>query len=75
MELWQYLREILLKLSPDLKERLNKVIPPYFLFNLVNGGQHALYGPKIQEYLLVPKIDNPRVSLELAEIFFAGLKE
>jgi len=75
LELWQYLREVLLKLSPDLKEKLNKVIPPYFLFNLINGGQHAPYGPKIQEYLLVPKIDNPRVSLELAEIFFAGLKE
>jgi len=75
LELWQYLREILLKLSPDLKERLDKVIPPYFLFNLVNGGQHASYGPKIQEYLLVPRIKNPRVSLEIAEIFFAGLKE
>ena len=74
LELWQYLREELLIIAPELKNTLKKGTP-YFLFNLINGGQHAPYGPKIQEYLLVPKIDNPRVSLELAEIFFAGLKE
>ncbi|MFA5392213.1 MAG: hypothetical protein WC306_00755 [Candidatus Paceibacterota bacterium] len=75
LELWQYLREELLIIAPELKNTLEKVSSPYFLFNLINGGQHASYGPKIQEYLLVPKINNPRVSLELAEIFFAGLKE
>jgi len=75
LELWQYLREELFAIAPELKSTLKKVSSPYFLFNLINGGQHAPYGPKIQEYLLVPKIDNPRVSLELAEIFFAGLKE
>ena len=75
LELWQYLREELFIIAPELKNSLNKVTSPFFLFNLINGGQHAPYGPKIQEYLLVPKIDNPRVSLELAEIFFAGLKE
>jgi len=75
LELWQYLRKILLELSPDLKDRLNKLTPPFLLFNLINGGQHAPSGPKIQEYLLVPQTNNPRVSLEIAEIFFAGLKE
>ena len=75
LELWQYLRKILLELSPDLKDKLNKLTSPFLLFNLINGGQHAPSGPKIQEYLLVPQTNNPRVSLEIAEIFFAGLKE
>jgi len=75
LKLWQYLREELFAIAPELKNTLKKISSPFFLFNLINGGQHAPYGPKIQEYLLVPKIDNPRVSLELAEIFFAGLKE
>ncbi len=75
LELWQYLREELFTIAPELKNSLNKITPSFFLFNLINGGQHASYGPKIQEYLLVPKINSPRVSLELAEIFFAGLKE
>lgn len=75
LALWQYLREILLKLSPDLARKLQKPAAPYFLFNLINGGQHAPYGPKIQEYLIVPKMNNPKMSLEIAEIFFAGLKE
>jgi len=75
LELWRYLKEELLKLSPDLEKTLAKSSAPFFLFNLVNGGQHAPYGPKIQEYLLVPQTNNLRVSLEIAEIFFAGLKE
>ena len=75
LELFKYLKEELLAIAPELKSTLKKVSSPYFLFNLINGGQHAPYGPKIQEYLLVPKIDNPRVSLGLAEIFFSGLKE
>jgi enolase len=102
LELFKYLKEELLAIAPELQNTLQKVPSPYFerseekgtpyfLFNLINGGQHASYfeqsekqgsersegsyGPKIQEYLIVPKIDNPRVSLELAEIFFAGLKE
>jgi len=75
LELFKYLKEELLAIAPGLQNTLKKVPSPYFLFNLINGGQHAPYGPKIQEYLIVPKIDNPRVSLELAEIFFAGLKE
>jgi len=67
LELWQYLEKQL----TVSKER--KV--PYFLFNLINGGKHAIYGPKIQEYMIVPQVDNPKVSLEVAQIFFAGLKE
>ncbi len=67
LELWQYL-EKQLSISKEKKA-------PYFLFNLINGGKHASYGPKIQEYMIVPQVDNPRVSLEVAQIFFAGLKE
>lgn len=74
LELWQYLREELFELSPDLKDRLNKVSAPYFLFNLINGGKHAVYGPKIQEYMIVPQVDDPKISLEIAQIFFSGLK-
>jgi len=75
LELFKYLKEELLAIAPELQNTLQKVSSPYLLFNLINGGQHAPYGPKIQEYLIVPKMDNPRVSLEIAEIFFAGLKE
>jgi len=67
LELWQYL-EKQLSVSKETKA-------PYFLFNLINGGKHAIYGPKIQEYMIVPQVDDPKVSLEVAQIFFAGLKE
>jgi len=67
LELWQYLEK---QLSVSREKRV-----PYFLFNLINGGKHAIYGPKIQEYMIVPQVDNPKVSLEMAQIFFAGLKE
>ena len=67
LELWQYLEK---KLTiPEQRKT------PYFLFNLINGGKHAAYGPKIQEYMIVPQIDDPKVSLEVAQIFFTGLKE
>jgi len=67
IELWQYLEK---QLTVSGKKRV-----PHFLFNLINGGKHALYGPKIQEYMVVPQVDNPKISLEVAQIFFAGLKE
>ncbi len=67
LELWQYLERQLF-VSKEKKA-------PYFLFNLINGGKHAIYGPKIQEYMIVPQVDDPKVSLEVAQIFFAGLKE
>jgi len=67
LELWQYLEK---KLTiPEQRKT------PYFLFNLINGGKHAAYGPKIQEYMIVPQIDDPKFSLEVAQIFFTGLKE
>lgn len=75
LELFKYLKEELLVIAPALQRPLAKYHNPYFFFNLINGGQHAPYGPKIQEYLVIPKLDNPQVSLQLAEIFFAGLKE
>jgi len=67
LELWQYLEK---QLTVSKEKKV-----PYFLFNLINGGKHAIYGPKIQEYMIVPQVDNPKVSLEIAQIFFAGLKE
>jgi len=67
LELWQYLEK---QLTVSKEKKV-----PYFLFNLINGGKHAIYGPKIQEYMIVPQVDNPKVSLEVAQIFFAGLKE
>jgi len=67
LELWQYLEK---QLSVSSEKKV-----PCFLFNLINGGKHAIYGPKIQEYMIVPQVDNPKVSLEVAQIFFVGLKE
>lgn len=67
IELWQYL-EKQLSVSNEKKA-------PYLLFNLINGGKHAIYGPKVQEYMIVPQIDNPKISLAVAQIFFVGLKE
>ena len=67
LELWQYLET---QLSVPSEKKV-----PFFLFNLINGGKHAVYGPKVQEYIIVPQVDNPKVSLEVAQIFFAGLKE
>ncbi|MDD3098483.1 MAG: hypothetical protein PHU82_01485 [Candidatus Pacebacteria bacterium] len=67
IELWQYLETYL---SVDDKKQI-----PLFLFNLINGGLHAPYGPRIQEYMIVPQVDGPKVSLETAQIFFTGLKE
>ena len=67
LELWQYLGT---QLSVSIEKKVS-----FFLFNLINGGKHAVYGPKIQEYMIVPQVDNPRISLEVAQIFFTGLKE
>jgi len=67
LELWQYLET---QLSVSIEKKV-----PFFLFNLINGGKHAVYGPKIQEYMIVPQVDNPRISLEVTQVFFTGLKE
>lgn len=68
IELWQYLERYLL--TKGKRKAL-----PLFLFNLINGGQHAPYGPSIQEYMIVPQVDGLRASLETAKIFLAGLRE
>ncbi len=67
LELWQYLET---QLSFSIEKKV-----PFFLFNLINGGKHAAYGPKIQEYMIIPQVDDLKVSLEVAQIFFTGLKE
>ena len=67
LELWQYLET---QLSVSIEKKV-----PFFLFNLINGGKHAVYGPKIQEYMIVPQVDDPKISLEVAQVFFTGLKE
>lgn len=68
LELWQYLEKYI-----SIKGKRKDL--PLFLFNLINGGQHAVSGPRIQEYMIVPQIKDLKACLETAQIFFAGLKE
>ncbi|MDQ5882673.1 MAG: Phosphopyruvate hydratase [Patescibacteria group bacterium] len=75
LSLCQYLRKELVQKVPSLERKLQKTPPPYFFFNLINGGSHAPYGPKIQEYLFIPVTNKTRLSLDLATVFFANLKE
>ena len=79
-ELWQLLREEMIRIAPDLRRRFYwrkffKKEAPLFLFNLINGGEHAVYGPKFQEYLIVPVLNNPCDSLALGKFFFSKLKQ
>lgn len=74
LELWQYLRQELSSRDKffDYKEDSKS---PYFCFNIINGGEHAPYGPKIQEHWIVPQTHNPQKSLDIGQHFFATLKE
>ena len=73
-ELYQFLREELIHNFPLLGSVLTDYQPPYFFFNVINGGKHSPFGPNFQEYLIVPQTQNPEESLNLAKIYFAGLK-
>lgn len=73
-ELYQFLREELTRNFPLLDSVLTDYQPPYFFFNVINGGKHSPFGPNFQEYLIVPQTHNPEESLNLAKIYFAGLK-
>ncbi|MGC8880756.1 MAG: hypothetical protein ACP5OX_00525 [Minisyncoccia bacterium] len=74
-ELWQILEEEFFILNPSLEQNLSKnKKAPYFFFNILNGGQHAPYGPYIQEYLIIPLTNNPYQSLVTATEFFQNLK-
>lgn len=75
LPLFVFLREEFLKNFPELKEEFKSFECPYLLFNFINGGPHAEVGPDFQEYLIIPFSRDPSFSLNLAEIFFAGLKE
>lgn len=72
-ELWQILEEEFFILNPSLENKL-PLKPPYFFFNLLNGGKHAPFGPYIQEYLIIPQTENPYESLVIATEFFQNLK-
>jgi len=74
LELWQYLEKEIFSLAPDLKEKNLQVFVPYFFFNLINAGKHASFGPRFQEYLIVPQVKDPVYSLSLAKEFFEALK-
>lgn len=76
LPLWQYLHRELSIRDPLLaeKEKITQK-PPYLCFNIINGGEHAPYGPKIQEHWIVPQVNNPQESLTLGKKFFASLKE
>jgi len=76
VELWQYLQRELSLRDPIISEEREIVQKsPYFCFNIINGGEHAPYGPKIQEYWIVPQVSDPQKSLTLGKKFFASLKE
>jgi len=72
--LWEFLRNELTYLIPDSSKFVCYDPYPYFFFNLINGGKHALYGSKFQEYLVVPREENPNKSLEIIKTFFFHLK-
>ncbi|MGC8944226.1 MAG: hypothetical protein ACP5J8_00915 [Minisyncoccia bacterium] len=72
--LWEYLRNQFATLIFDSSKFYCHDIYPYFFFNLINGGKHALIGSKFQEYLVVPKEENPQKSLEIIKKFFFQLK-
>ncbi len=76
VELWQYLRQILIAQDHTLaSEEGITQRSPYFCFNIINGGKHAIYGPKIQEYWIVPQVDDPQESLTLGQQFFSSFQE
>lgn len=74
LPLWEFLRNNLVTLMPQSSSFVCYDPYPYFFFNLINAGQHAPYGPKFQEYLIVPKEENPQKALALAKNFFFHLK-
>ncbi len=76
LELWQYLRQILINQDITItKQEGVKQKPPYFCFNVINGGRHAPFGPKIQEHWIIPQLNDPQESLALGKKFFQSLKE
>jgi enolase len=72
--LWELLRNNLIELIPASKSFICTDPYPYFFLNLINAGRHAPYGPKFQEYLIVPREENPEKALEIAKTFFFHLK-
>ncbi|MGC8651340.1 MAG: hypothetical protein ACP5RX_01855 [Minisyncoccia bacterium] len=72
--LWEFLRNNLIELMPASQSFICTDPYPYFFLNLINAGRHAPYGPKFQEYLIVPREENPEKALEIAKTFFFHLK-
>jgi enolase len=59
MEVYEYLKK-LVELEPSREN-------PYLYFNLINGGKHAATKLAFQEYHIVPQVDSPSESFEIAK--------
>lgn len=58
IEVFEYLK-VLAGIRPSHKV-------PYFFMNLINGGKHVPEGgPKFQEYMIVPMVDDPEEVVEI----------
>jgi len=61
-KLYQYIAEL-------LEKKLDKSNDLWLLSNVINGGAHAPYGPKIQEYLILLKFENGQGVWKAREIY------
>lgn len=68
MEYWQYLRQIYFKEQLDLEF-------PKLMCNIINGGVHADSGLSIQEFMIVPDMDNLLYDIEAASEIYQQLKK
>src|SRR3989344_5011608 len=65
--LWSHLRNL-------YRDKIDNKAPRLFI-NCINGGVHAGSGLEIQEYIVVPKFDTIRESIEFGAEFYKKLKE
>ena len=67
IEVYKYL-ESLVELKPSRET-------PFLYFNLINGGKHAATNLAFQEYHIVPQVDSPSESFEIAKRIEKKLSE
>ncbi|MDO8471515.1 MAG: enolase C-terminal domain-like protein [bacterium] len=67
LPLWSHLRNL-------YGNKIDNKTPRLFI-NCINGGVHAGSGLEIQEYVVVPKFDTVRESIEFGAEFYKKLKE
>ena len=53
-------------------ENINMPIP---MFNVINGGAHANNNLTVQEYMIIPKVETIKESIEAAVVFYHHLKK